>query len=254
MHEKTGQDAAMTDQTPGTPAPFHDHAAIVQQLYARLLSTTKRLGAYVDAHGELSDREDETFAFAGVALGMARESGLIEEDGSFSERFGIVPLDDEFRQIADPIIPDDLVHAGMEVCDRMHADHMADAADEAAGRNPDPDRTDWDDGMLCVGIYRAMTRRARCRPVHCRLETSAADDWTEVSATSYRDAARVFGTAIFHAAEGEWMGGKVIVVNDPEFAAIFGEDFDVTIDFDDTENRDLRATAVRCAVQSALVA
>lgn len=244
----------MTDQTPQAPAAAHDHAAIVQQLYARLLSTTKRLNAYVEAHGEMSDREDETFAFAAVALGMARESGLIEEDGSFSERFGIVPLDDEFRQIADPIISDDLIEAGMQVCDRMHADHMADEADEEAGRDHDPKRADWDDGMLCVGIYRAMTRQARSRPFHCRLETTASDEWTVVSATSYKDAARVFAVATFHAAEGEWMGGKVIVAPDPEFAIIFGEDFDVTIDFDDTDNRDLRAIAVRCETQTALVA
>jgi len=244
----------MTDQTPQAPAFAHDHAAIVQQLYVRLLSVTKRLGDYVEKHGEMDDRENETFAFAGVALGMARESGLIEEDGSFSERFAIVPLDDEFRQIADAIIPEDMIEAGMKVCDRMHADHMADAADEREGRDPDPERADWDDGMLCVGIYRAMVRQARSRPHHCRLETSASNDWTVVSATSYKDAARVFAVATFHAAEGEWMGGKVVVCHDPEFAIIFGEDFDVTIDFDDTENRDLRATATRCETQTALVA
>jgi hypothetical protein len=236
----------MTDQTPQAPAPFHDHAAIVQQLYARLLNTAKRLNAYVEAHGELSDREDETFAFAGVALGMARESGLIEEEGSFSERFAIVPLDDEFRQLADPVLPDDMIEAGMKVHDRMLADHRDDHEDERAKRDRDPERTDWDGGMLCVGIYRAMVRQARSRAYHCRLETSDRDDWTVVSGTSHEDAARVFAIEAFRSSEGEWMGGKVTVAEDPFLAILFDEDFDVTIGFDDTENRDLRAVAVRC--------
>lgn len=242
----------MTEQTTATPAHAPDHASIVAQLYARLDHVTKRLGAYVAKHGMMDDREDETFAFAGVALGMARESGLIEEDGSFSESFGIVPIDDEFRQIADPVISDDLVNAGMEVCDRMHEDHLADQLDDNLGRPRDPERADWDDGMLCIGIYRAMVRQARSRPHVCRLDASGADDWTEVMATSHKDAARVFAMRTFHANEGEWMGGKITVALDPEFAVLFGEDFDVTLDFDDTENRDLRAVAVRCAEQRAL--
>lgn len=242
----------MTEQTSATPAHAPDHASIVAHLYTSLEHVTKRLGAYVAKHGMMDDREDETFAFASVALDAARQSGLIEEDGSFSESFGIVPVDDEFRQIADPVISDELVNAGMEVCDRQFADHIADLADDAAGRPRDPERADWDDGMLCVGIYRAMVRRARSRPYHCRLDISGTEEWTRVSATSHKDAARVFAMLTFHANEGEWMGGKVVVALDPEFAALFGEDFDVTLDFDDTENRDLRAVAVRCAEQRAL--
>lgn len=223
-----------------------DLTIIVEQLHARLKHATSRLGDYVKAHGMLCDRDDEVFAFAGVALGMATESGLIDADGSFSERFAIVPMDDEFRQIADPVLPNEMIEAGMKVCDLMHADHMADAEDERAGRDRDPERADWDDGMLCVGIYRAMVRQARSRPHHCRLETSDRDDWTVVSGTSHKDAARVFAVETFRSSEGEWMGGKVTVAEDPFLAILFGEDFDVTIGFDETGNRDLRAVAVHC--------
>lgn len=242
----------MTEQNSATPAHAPDHASIVAHLYSNLEHVTRRLGTYVAKHGMMDDREDETFAFASVALDAARQSGLIEEDGSFSESFGIVPVDDEFRQIADPVISDDLVNAGMEVCDRMHEDHLADQLDDNLGRPHDPERADWDDGMLCVGIYRAMVRQARSRPYHCRLDTSGAEEWTRVSATSNKDAARVFAMLTFHANEGEWMGGKVTVALDPEFAVLFAEDFDVTLDFDETPNRDLRAVAVRCSEQSAL--
>jgi len=56
----------------------------------------------------------------------------------------LVPVDDASRSFADPLIPYEMVFAGMAAMER---------ADVDLEKNTGPD---WDAGMICVAIYRAM--------------------------------------------------------------------------------------------------
>jgi len=70
------------------------------------------------------------------------DAGLLLPEG-----FVAVQRDDNARPMSDSLLPHDVIMAGVAVCDQMHEDN----ANYIAGET-----TDWDDGMLCVGIYRAM--------------------------------------------------------------------------------------------------
>lgn len=229
----------MSDTSPLAATPLED---VVAELYKRLQSTLVRLSAHVEAHGMLDPREDETLAIGSVALLQARESGLIDEDGRFNDMMGIVPLDDETRSVSDTSLVDAMIAAGTEVLDRV--DH--DNANYVSGVT-----TDWDQGMVAVAVYRAMTRSSRERDYACALEIDRADQ-VVVQATSPLDAARVYAMQTFHAHEGEWMGGTVMVLQMPlgdapneELFRVVGGRFDTDIRF--PADRDAYATAVPLA-------
>jgi hypothetical protein len=94
-----------------------------------------------------------------------------------------------------------------------------------------------------------MTRSSRERAYACALEIDDRGSYTEVQATSPMDAARVFALRTFHANEGEWMGGNVMVLQmplgdgQPDLTfTVFGGRYDTTIEF--PADRDPYATAV----------
>ena len=60
----------------------------------------------------------------------------------------LVPVDDPARSYSDPGFPDEMVWAGIEAMER---------AEDDLKRNTGPD---WDTGMICVAVYRAMTAAA----------------------------------------------------------------------------------------------
>jgi hypothetical protein len=215
------------------------HEDIVAELHKRLETTLKRLSAHIEAHGMLDDREDETLAMGALALQEARDGGLIV-DGGFNAMLGIVPLDDETASVADSNLVDTMIGAGIDVLERV--DH--DNANYVSGVT-----TDWDQGMVAVAVYRAMTRSSRERAYACALEIDDRGSYTEVQATSPMDAARVFALRTFHANEGEWMGGNVMVLQmplgdgQPDLTfTVFGGRYDTTIEF--PADRDPYATAV----------
>jgi hypothetical protein len=59
-----------------------------------------------------------------------------------------VPKDDETREVSDSALPFGMIDAGITVLEGVHADHQ----NYVAGITPD-----WDDGMVAVAVYRAMT-------------------------------------------------------------------------------------------------
>jgi hypothetical protein len=59
----------------------------------------------------------------------------------------LVPVDDGARSFSDSGLPRAMIDAGLAVCDQRDNDNM----NYVAGVT-----TDWDDGMVCVAIYRAM--------------------------------------------------------------------------------------------------
>ena len=228
------------------PSPTQPAETVVAELYKRLDSTLSRLSAHIAAHGMLDDREDETLAFGVLALKEAREAGIITAEGGFNNMMGIVPLDDETRDFADSMLDDTMIGAGMDALERIAKDG-ADHEQEIPGERPD-----WDQGMVAVAIYRAMTRSSRLRPYACVLEIDDRETFTQVEGTSPQDAARVFAMRTFHANEGEWMGGQVMVLQmplgdcSPDLAFnVFGGRYDTTIEF--PSDRNPHATAERVA-------
>lgn len=71
-------------------------------------------------------------------------------DAPPSHALRIVPLDDDERDFADSILPGDMIEAGMVALEQAQADLKSD----------DPDAIDWDNGMIAVAVYRAMTGKA----------------------------------------------------------------------------------------------
>lgn len=67
-----------------------------------------------------------------------------------------VPEDYVRRPFADSLLPDKMVRAGIAVCDQIDEDNL----NYVAGVT-----TDWDEGMVCVAIYRAMLSAAPQPPV-----------------------------------------------------------------------------------------
>ncbi len=219
-------------------AVHRPHEDIVADLHKRLETTLKRLSAHIEANGMLDDREDETLALGAIALQEAREAGLIV-DGAFSTTLGIVPLDDETREFSDSVLDSRMISAGEAVLDRV--DH--DNANYISGTT-----IDWDQGMVAVAVFRAMTRASRSRTYACQLEIDDRGDYTEVEATGPEDAARVFALRTFHENKGEWMGGRVMVLQMPMGDAapdlsftVFGGRYDTDIQF--PSDRDPYATA-----------
>ncbi len=222
----------------------HEHARVVAMLAENLERVTKRLSAYVAAHGPLSDREDETFGMAAIALDMARggTNPLIDGNGGFSKSLVIVPLDDDERAFSDTSLPDDMVAAGMDVLERV---------DDDLNEYVSTVTPDWDDGMAAVAVYRAMVRAARLRPFFCRHATDATGRWTETRATDHDDAARVFARSQFDDSQGEWMGGTLHVIEDPDHPLARHASYDVDMVFDDTPEGTLRAIVTKLPEESA---
>ena len=214
------------------------HEDIVAELHKRLETTLKRLSAHIEAHGMLDDREDETLVMGALVLQEAQDSGLIV-DGAFGATLGVVPLDDETREFADSVLGERMIGAGMAALERV--DH--DNANYVSGTT-----IDWDHGMAAVAVFRAMTRASRSRTYACQLEIEDRGVYAEVEATGPEDAAKAFALRTFHENEGEWMGGRVMVLQMPLGDAapdlsftVFGGRYDTDIQF--PSDRDPYATA-----------
>ena len=216
-----------------------DANLVIAELHKRLGATLRVLGAHIEAHGMLDPREDETLAFGSLAHLAAIETGVIDAaTGKVPSTLALLPVDDDMRPFSDPLLTDAMVHAGMDVFDRVRTD----LANYVPGET-----IDWDDGMKAVAVYRAMTRAALARPYRCRLDIDDTMTSTIVVEISEQAAVRRFALDTFNAAQGEWMGGTVTVVSaendDPDEeremlaakAILFGRRYDVSIDFEDGE-------------------
>ena len=214
---------------------------MVAALHEQLAATLSSLKAHIGTHGMIDGNENEILANGALALDRARETGLIARSGGFNPVMGIVPLDDETRDFADSMLTDHMIDAGMDSLDQVARDKDDDE------RGLPGERPDWDQGMIAVAAYRAMVRSSRQRTYACALEIDRGN-YTRVQATGPQEAARVYALDYFNAAEGEWMGGGVVVLQmplgdpSPELAFnAFGGRFDTTIHF--PEDRDPHATA-----------
>jgi len=76
--------------------------------------------------------------------------------GETRDGWVLVPRDDDRRSFSDSLLPREMIDAGMAVCEQRDHDNM----NYVAGVT-----TDWDDGMVCVAIYRAMTKAAPPPPL-----------------------------------------------------------------------------------------
>jgi hypothetical protein len=216
--------------------------AIVAMLHRELEHALKRLSAYIEKFGPIEEGEDEASSYGAIALGEATAIGLIDAEGRFGSAFGVIRLDDESRPVSDTILSDTVVEAGMAAKDRADED----LANYVSGVTPD-----WDDGMVCVAIHRAMVRRARSSVWSCRLvghphatEVVAVDEW---------DAAGIHALDLFRESEGEWMGGAIVVMpNGHPLAEALAQILDATVEIDepdaDDDAKGSRRSGVRAVV------
>jgi hypothetical protein len=119
-----------------------------------------------------------------LSVGSARQ---VLEVAPVAERhlagWKLVPADDPQRPFCDPAIPDEMVFAGSDALDK---------ADEDLRKGVGPD---WDTGMICVAVYRAMLAAAPDAPSvtsapvpsykdgvkeGLRRAAKIADDWEEI--------------------------------------------------------------------------
>jgi hypothetical protein len=107
--------------------------------YVVAVAVAKALQCITDPLGARTSWDDympEAYA----ALSAIEAAGLV-----------CVPRDDETREVSDSALPFDMIDAGITVLEGVHADHQ----NYVAGITPD-----WDDGMVAVAVYRAMTAAA----------------------------------------------------------------------------------------------
>jgi hypothetical protein len=86
---------------------------------------------------------------AGTAEAVVRAylAALPPSPAVVPEGWKLVPVDDETREFANSALPVGMIHAGMDVLEKVNEDNVY----YTAG-----DTIDWDNGMVAVAVYRAM--------------------------------------------------------------------------------------------------
>lgn len=224
-----------------------DYGIVITQLHAALKSTLAVLATHIEAHGMISQREDETLALGAIAAQAALDIGLIDAaTGCMPDTLAVLPVDDDTRPFSDSLLPAAMIMAGLAALDRVDDD----LANYVSGKT-----IDWDNGMVASAVYRTMTRAMRERPYHCRLDIESRMTSTLVKEVSPEAAVRAHAMATFNESEGEWMGGGITVAEgegvgeDPEMIAarvlIFGAHYDTSIEFDEARDGEPHAVAVK---------
>lgn len=173
-------------------------------------------------------------------LDRAVYAGVMEEDRLRTSRDGsFLPVDDDRLPFSDSRIDLDVIQAGIEQLERIRADQ----ANYVPGVT-----TDWDDGMIAVAVYRAMTRQARLQTWSARVDPDDRDAIVHVQAVDAEHAAETVALARFEEWQGEWMGGTILVASDEVDAADLearGVRIDVTVEFDQERDGDAYVVSKR---------
>jgi hypothetical protein len=197
----------------------------IAELHRSLEATIGALAAEVERNGSPSKLVDEILSRGSLALERAVACGVISHGGGrISSEGSFLPIDDDRLPLSDGLLDADVVQAGIEQLERVDRD----MANYVAGET-----IDWDHGMTAVAVYRAMTRQGRLSTYRTRLDVDARADIVEVQAVSPEDAAGVRAMNLFHASEGEWMGGVITVA----------------LDATDADAMDARGVRIDCAIE-----
>lgn len=213
----------------------HDPDQVIADLHKRLKSTLLVLSSYVEKHGMMTGREDETLGIGSVVLQRAYDAGVIDQEtGKVPRNRSLLPVDTDDVNIMSTILPEAMVYAG---------DAALEAANDDMANYVSGVTTDWDGGMIAVAIYRAMTRQARLKVFECSEEGD--DEASVVEEIDAEHAARAYALLRFDERMDASEPVSVVVTagrSDRILRDAFGMVFDVTLKEIDGKDR---VTAMR---------